>query len=57
VIPPKRVFGVLFEGFPCNRPTGQELRFSTFVSSIRGKVINGVPTPNGLFVRLSAFRL
>jgi len=39
---------------PCHRLTGQALRFSTYriLPSIRGRA-NGVPTPNGLFVRLT----
>jgi len=50
----KLAFFVFFGCFSCDRPTGQELRFSTSPSlpSIRGRA-NGVPTWKRLFVRLT----
>jgi len=42
------VFGC-FDGSPCDRPTDQGLRFSTWLR----ERANGVPTPNPLFVQLT----
>jgi len=55
ILPHTAIFGS-FNSSPCHRPTGQGVRFSTYLSlpSIRGRA-NGVPILNRLFVRVNRF--
>jgi len=55
ILPQTAIFGC-FISFPCHMPTGQGVRFSTYLSlpSITGRA-NGVPMVNRLFVRLNRF--
>jgi len=55
ILPQTAIFGC-FNSSPCHKPTGQGVRFLTYLSlpSIRGRA-NGVPILNRLFVRLNRF--
>jgi len=54
-LPQTAIFGC-FNSSPCHMPTGQGIRFSTYLSlpSITGRA-NGVPILKRLFVRLNRF--